>query len=176
MINAPVTVVDKTIVATVNEETRVVTAVITEQARNFTATVQNGIKGDKGDKGDQGDPGPPGAVVVQYTAGEALGGHRIVILDDSPLAFYASNNVLAHANKILGMTTGAVAIDDLATIQTSGEVTEPSWAWVLNTPIWLGVNGLLTQTAPTSGFSLIVGFPITSTKILIRLREPIFLV
>jgi hypothetical protein len=73
------------------------------------------------------------------------------------------------------MTTGASSIGDTATIQTGGEMTEPSWSWVLDTPIWLSSSGTLTQVAPVTGFSLIVAFPISATKAIINLREPIFL-
>lgn len=131
--------------------------------------------GEQGPQGVQGIPGPVGSSALQYPAGAALGGHRMAVLNDAGQAIYADKDIPAHAGKVLGMTTGAVALGDLATIQTGGELTEPSWAWTLDTPVWLGSNGLLTQATPTTGFSLIVGFPITATKLFINLREPIFL-
>jgi hypothetical protein len=99
----------------------------------------------------------------------------MVVLDDAAQAIYADNTTLSHVSKVLGMTTGAANALDLATIQTGGEITEPSWSWALNTPIFLGATGLLTQVQPVSGFSLVVAFPITQTKIFISLREPIIL-
>lgn len=116
-----------------------------------------------------------GGDAMQYPAGENLGGHRMVVLNDSQQAIYAVNTTLTHANKVLGMTTGAAALGGMATVQTGGEITEPSWGWVLDQPIYLGINGLLTQTPPIAGFSLIIGFPITATKIFINLREPLIL-
>lgn len=131
--------------------------------------------GEQGPQGIQGVPGPVGGSALQYPAGVALSGHRMVVLDAAEQAIYADKDTPAHAGKVLGMTTGAAALGDIATIQTGGEMTEPSWAWTLDTPVWLGSNGLLTQTAPASGFSLIIGFPITATKMFVDLREPIFL-
>lgn len=131
--------------------------------------------GEQGPQGPQGIPGQVGGTVLQYVAGENLGGHRMVVLNDSQQAVYASNDNPAHAVKVLGMTTGAANIGDLSTIQTGGEITEPSWDWVLNTPVCLSTNGLLTQTQPLTGFIQIIGFPITTTKIFINLREPITL-
>jgi hypothetical protein len=131
--------------------------------------------GEQGPSGPVGPPGPTGGIALQYQAGEALGGHRMVVLDDTGKAVYADNTVLSHANKVLGMTTGAASMGGIATIQTGGEMTEPSWSWVLDTPIWLSSSGMLTQVAPVTGFSLIVAFPITATKIFINLREPIIL-
>lgn len=124
--------------------------------------------------GAKGEPGVAGGTVLEYPAGHVMSGHRIVVLEAGE-AVYADHTVPAHANKILGMTTGAVIEHETTTIQTGGELTEPSWTWTLDVPIWLSTNGLLTQTAPTTGFSLIVGFPITATKIFIDIREPIFL-
>jgi hypothetical protein len=131
--------------------------------------------GEQGPSGPPGPPGPTGGEALQYQAGEALGGHRMVVLNDTGKAIYADNTVLSHANKVLGMTTGAVSMGDTATIQTGGEMTEPSWSWVLDTPIWLSSSGMLTQVAPVTGFSLIVAFPITAIKVFINLHEPIFL-
>jgi hypothetical protein len=131
--------------------------------------------GEQGPSGPPGPPGPTGGDALQYQAGEALGGHRMVVLDDTGKAIYADNTVLSHANKVLGMTTGAASMGYTAMIQTGGEMTEPSWSWVLDTPIWLSSSGMLTQVAPVTGFSLIVAFPITATKVFINLHEPIFL-
>jgi len=129
-----------------------------------------------GPEGIAGPTGPAGATVLTYTAGVNLSGHRMVVLDDSALVIYADITVAAHVSKVVGMTTGAAMAGADATIQTGGELIEPSWSWTLNIPIWLSTDGLLTQVAPVSGFSLIVGFPITATKIFISIREPIFLI
>lgn len=131
---------------------------------------------EQGPPGPQGIPGPTGGTALQYPAGMALGGHRMIVLDDTGLAIYADNSIPAHAGKVLGMTTGAANPGELATIQTGGELTEPSWSWLLNQPIYLGANGLLTQTPPVTGFSLIVGFPITATKAYISIKQLIFLI
>ncbi len=125
--------------------------------------------------GPQGAPGSAGNSIVNYPASIIIGGHRIVILNDLEKVEYADSTILSHANRIVGMSTGAAVTDANVTIQTYGEISEPSWNWILNTPIWLGVNGLMTQTPPTVGFSLIIGFPISSTKMFINFHEPIFL-
>ena len=130
--------------------------------------------------GPQGIPGPRGATgastnSVVYTAGQILSGHHMVVLDSNGKAIYADRTIPEHANKVIGMTTGAAMQDADADIQMIGELIEPSWSWILDTPIWLSVNGLLTQVVPTSGFSLIIGFPVSTTKLFIDIHEPIFL-
>lgn len=117
-----------------------------------------------------------GAGIVTFPAGAALGGHRIVILNANSEAIYASNLDPTHLHKVLGLTTGAVSIGSPATIRVSGEITESTWTWTLNQPIFLGIDGLITQTGPTTGFLVIIAFPITPTKVFIRIQEAVNLV
>ena len=140
------------------------------ETQTILAPIHFGLKGEPG---AQGIPGPPGGLTLQYPAAIPLGGHRMVVLNSEERAIYADNTNLAHARKVLGMTTGATSAGDMATIQTGGEMTEPSWAWTLDSPIFLAADGLLTQTQPVTGLSLVVAFPITPIKIFLNLREPL---
>lgn len=130
-----------------------------------------------GVQGPAGPPGPQGATDIYATAGGALGGHRVVFLDSNSEAQYASNQTASHAYITLGITLGAAVQGGAVTIQTYGELVEPSWNWTLNLPIFLDTNGLLTQTAPVSPavFQRILGFPLSVTGMFISLRDPIFL-
>jgi len=153
---------------TVNE----IIAPVTLDALQVTAPV---YIGQRGVPGEDGAPGVAGGGVIQCAAGEALGGHRVVVLNADAEAVYASNAVPEHLHKVLGLTTGAAVLGAVATVQTGGEMIEPTWSWALDAPIFLGTNGLLTQVEPTTGFSLVVAFPVTATKIFIKLREPLAL-
>ena len=157
------------VIAPIAVTTQEIVAPVTLDAMQVSAPVY------VGQRGSDGVDGLPGGVVVKCTAGEALGGHRVVVLNEAAEAVYASNAVPEHLHKVLGLTTGAVIIGAAATVQTGGEMTEPTWAWTLDAPIFLGVDGLLTQTPPASGFLLVVAFPVTATKIFIKLREPLAL-
>ena len=160
------------IIAPIAVTSQEIVAPVTLDALQVTAPV---YIGQRGVDGADGAPGVAGGVVVLCTAGEALGGHRVVVLNAAAEAVYASNAVPEHLHKVLGLTTGAVILGAEATVQTGGEMIEPTWAWTLDAPIFLGENGLLTQTEPTTGFSLVVAFPVTATKIFIKLREPLAL-
>ena len=157
------------IIAPIAVTTQEIVAPVTLDAVQISAPVYIG------QRGADGAPGVAGGVVVLCTAGEALGGHRVVVLNASAEAVYASNAVPEHLHKVLGMTTGAVILGAEATVQTGGEMVEPTWAWALDAPIFLGVDGLLTQIPPASGFMLVVAFPVTATQIFIKLREPLAL-
>lgn len=126
-----------------------------------------------------GVPGPRGApgsgTEVTKTAGVDLGGHRIVVVDDAGLLDYANSTNMLHFAKVLGMTTGAVAAGASATVATGGEITEPSWNWTLDQEVFLGTNGQMTQTPPSTGFSITIGFPTAATKLFIKIGTPIVL-
>ena len=113
-----------------------------------------------------------GSDTVAITAAENLGGHRIVTVE----GFYASKDTATDKNKVLGMTTGAVSIGSEATVQVSGFIEESSWNWDVDLPVFLSTDGQLTQSAITSGFSLIVGKPRTATNMFISISEPIILI
>lgn len=131
--------------------------------------------------GLQGPPGPPGlngssasAPYITFSADGPLGGNRAVRLV-AGLARYASSSALADAGLVLGITQGAAVSGAPVQIQTSGLMTEPSWTWTADQPVFCGTNGTLTQTAPTAGFDLILGIALSAIQIHIGARMPIAL-
>lgn len=129
------------------------------------------------DAGTQGPPGPPGelgAAFVEFPAAIDLGGHRAVRLLAGE-AIYADHASIIDANVVLGITRGAAAAGAVAQIQFGGLMTEPSWSWTPDLPVFVGVAGVLTQTPPASGFSLIVGIATRPIQILIGAKLPIVL-
>lgn len=123
----------------------------------------------------KGDKGAPGSSNLVVTAPNNIGGNRLVYIQDG-LLMYASNQVLVHSMKVVGLTAHAANVGDTLTIVLIGEIEEPGWNWDLSKPIFLGINGLPTQVDPsTTGakFSLVVGFPLSSTKMYVSLREPV---
>ena len=112
---------------------------------------------------------------LRYVANGAISGHRVIRCDSTGKAAYADSNTTAHANSVIGISTNAAVNGDIVNVQFSGEVEEPSWNWTPNMPVFDGVNGTLTQTSPTQGFSLVVGFAVTPTKIVVGIKQPIFI-
>ena len=124
--------------------------------------------------GPQGPPGLPGDLIVtDHLAGEALGGHRGVIVGSDNKVYYGDQSNPAHFNRVLGISTGAAAQDDQASVRVGGVMTEPSWNWDLDKFIYLGSNGLLTQTPPGSGFLLEMGWPINPTSMMVDIKLPV---
>lgn len=130
-------------------------------------------------QGPQGVPGLPGLAgedtVVNKIATTALSGNRAVVADGATSAVYASNSILAHKHFLLGITTGAASAGATAQVQTAGEMVEPSWSWAVGR-VFLGVNGLLTQSPSATGFVQQVGLALSATKIRIAFGEPITLI
>lgn len=122
-----------------------------------------------------GPAGPAGgASTLTLTAPGAIGGHRAVVPNGDGTLAYADSQNPAHFGKVVGFTLNAGSVGDPVSVAVSGEVTEPSWAWVPG-EVYLGSNGLLTQTAPTTGFVQVMGIATTPTRMVVGLRAPILL-
>lgn len=98
-----------------------------------------------------------------------LSGHRAVSLDSNDKAVYADKDTSIN---VVGITLNS---GTEVTIQQSGEITEPSWNWIPSQSIYLGSNGMLTQTAPTSGYLIELGKSITNIKMILNIKTPILL-
>lgn len=121
--------------------------------------------------GQRGAAGADGSQTVLATAGEALSGHRLVVLDDSGEAVYADSSTTGHAGRILGMTIGAAAAGTTATIRTFGEVSGLS-GLTPGSLLFATTTGHVSHTAPATGFVQIVGHAVTATRIIIDLQQP----
>jgi hypothetical protein len=126
-----------------------------------------GTPGATGATGATGPAGPAGLTVEIFDAGETLGGNRAVKVHSDNRAYYVSASTPTDIGKACGITTGATTIGSSATIQRFGLMTEPSWTWVPG-PVYVGVNGALTQTPPASGFVQAIGEAITATSLFIQ--------
>lgn len=106
---------------------------------------------------------------ADYEAGETLGGHRIVEINNGK-AYYADNSDVIFGRK-LGMTKNAAALGSLVRILFFGNTSEASWDFDLSKSIFLGENGLITQVKPESGYMVIVGKPVTNNRLFININD-----
>lgn len=109
--------------------------------------------------------------IIEVVAGEALGSNRVV-QSDGTVAMYSDSATIANMPLVLGITTNAVNIGELSFIRTAGELYDATWTWVEGA-VYNGLNGVLTQTPPTTGFVLQVATAISATKILIGIKQGI---
>ena len=105
-----------------------------------------------------------------------LNGLRVVASSDNFIgqAVYADHNDVSQSTKVLGITRGAVLAGNSVEVIDGGSINDPSWSWT-DGPLFLGVNGLLTQTAPSVGFVLMVGKAVSATRISLNIDRPIIL-
>lgn len=136
--------------------------VITYVTESYTP-VSIGIQGPQGIQGDSDN-------YVMLLAGTNLGGHRAVTSSALGVVYATGTS-----SNVIGITTGSVLTGGIAQVQISGVLTEPSWNWALNLPIFVGDNGVLTQQVPSDGSLFIIGYPILATQIFIDKQAPILL-
>lgn len=110
---------------------------------------------------------PEAPSVVGYVAAKSLSGHRLVVVEPSGQVDYASRLDLTHPGRLVGLTLNAAVKGDSISVQRSGQVTEPSWDWQTSKPLWLDINGQITQTCPKRGFIVVVGVAIAPNSILL---------
>lgn len=110
---------------------------------------------------------------VSKIAKISLGGNRIVELDSENNPVYADKET---SKRVVGITLNAANIDDNVIIQTAGEITDPSWNWIVGKSIYLGNNGLLIQTVPISGYLIVMGYATEPTKVMINIKPSIKLI
>lgn len=131
--------------------------------------IGDGVPGPAGPEGPAGDSG---AESFTRTAARALSGHRVVKAVVGGEIDYASNDTIADALIVEGITTGAADEGNDIAIQAAGEMTEGSWAWSLG-PVYCGLNGVLTQNPPAGAWIKQVAVAVDTTKIIVGLMPTI---
>jgi hypothetical protein len=116
-------------------------------------------------------------IVVAGTAATALSGHRAVTRLEDGTFGYASNDNIDHLGLPLWVTTGASSMGAAVQAVALGEIIEPSWSWSLG-PVFLGANGLLTQSVPTAPAQFLaqVGFATGATRMFVDRQPSIMLI
>lgn len=106
----------------------------------------------------------PGVLTATGLAGETISGQRAVRFDTAGTVWLADKDSVAFAPHTAGIITGAVVIGEIATVLLQGKFDEVSWTWTQG-PIWLGDDGQLTQTPPTTGVLVQIGLALKATSI-----------
>lgn len=125
------------------------------------------------EQGPPGPAGPAGDLYWSYEAAQTLSGHRAVYLMSDNRVDYASPAQKAHVYRLLGITTGAALAGATATVQARGLLIEPSWNFTPDELVYLGANGTLTQSVPTSDYLVVLGMPPAPTQLAINIQPPL---
>jgi len=108
-----------------------------------------------------------------YVAAADLGGHRVVCAVPGGVDL-ASCDDEDSVSAVIGLTTAAADAGSPVSVVTHGPVVEPSWSFAIG-PVYLGLDGLLTQDPPITGCVLRIGRATAPTVLLVDLDEPYFL-
>ena len=127
-----------------------------------------------GGTGPAGPPGPAGGAMLGLPANGAISGHKAVC-NNNGSAIYADSSDTTTAHTFVGISYNAAADGDTVSIVTAGPTTETSWDWTPQQPVYVGIGGNLTQTAPTSGYIRRIGFAQNATTIFVQPSQPIIL-
>lgn len=140
-----------------------------------TTTLEISDIGLQGIPGPKGDDGNTEQLNVAGVAGQTLSGHRLVTYQPDGRLVYASPDNPNHFTQSVWLTKNSAVEDDIMSLVAMGEVTEPSWSWTSGNSLYLGLNGVLTETPPNgvSVFVRIVGNAITSQSIYFDPSPPI---
>lgn len=114
-------------------------------------------------------------LIITTVAETDLGGLRLVANGTQfGKVVYANNTDQTHKLNIVGVTQRAVLADEGVPVVTEGYMQDPSWNWARG-PLYVGLNGIMTQTPPIAGFIKIVGTAVDTDKIQIHLKNSITL-
>jgi hypothetical protein len=123
-------------------------------------------------------PGEEEMAGTQYTspivASANLSALRIITTNSEGQLIYADSQS-SQPSPAIGILLAAVMAGNSIRVLTSGIVSDAAWNWVVNQPLFLGIDGTLTQTPPETGVLLQVATPITPQQINFEIQEPIFL-
>lgn len=90
---------------------------------------------------------------------QAVGVYRAVTYD----GFYCNSTAL-DLPKYAGITLNAASIGDTILVVRDGIITELTWNWIPDQPIFISTNGVLTQTPPSLPIRR-VGWAMSATQI-----------
>lgn len=124
-----------------------------------------------------GPPGPPGPAggSITVNSGEALGGHRVVMLVGSD-AFYNDPTDTATCGKAIGVTTSASLIGTPATVTAIGPVVNAGWGLTPGALYFATASGMISTTPLSVGVSQVVGIAVDADTLNVQLEQPVILI
>ncbi|MCO5252538.1 MAG: hypothetical protein M9949_14115 [Candidatus Kapabacteria bacterium] len=109
-----------------------------------------------------------GKLDLIHTTGEVINGHRLVYLKDG-LAYKASNDNPECFNRLVGMSVNSASLGDAVTVRT-GKIVNPGWGLSANAIYYLGLDGNITLTSPSTGIWQIVGYASDTETLIVNIE------
>lgn len=145
---------------------------VVEAPQEFVTVLETG----QGMTGPQGPQGPPGSTNASYVTAVPISGHMCVALDSNGAVTYASSDDLSFSGRVTGISEAAAILGASVSVKYSGLIEHNGWSWLPDQLVYLGLNGLLTQTLPpTALFVQVVGKALGPTRLLLNMQPPVTL-
>lgn len=123
-----------------------------------------------------GPRGPAGqdaaGATLTLPAATSIHAGRAVRLAGGQLSHPDTTNT-AHADQVAGVAETAAVIGGSARFRTAGVTENDAWAWAEG-PVYVGADGVLTQTPPAGAWLMTIGRALTATSLLVDPEPPIF--
>lgn len=118
--------------------------------------------------------GAPAA--TPYVAAGTVGAFAAVGPDAAGQLVTCSCDTLSDALRVQGVSLASAVAGGGVNVRTAGLVENPAWTFTPNQPVFVGLNGALTQSLPVSAvFSRVVGLAVGATRLLVNLQPPVIL-
>ena len=101
--------------------------------------------------------GRGGAEEITAVATVAVGAFKAVAFRPDGKIEPADHANPAHLSRVAGITAASAATGAEAKVRVSGLLSFNGWSWVPGRPVYVGINGGLTQTPPVTGFVQQIG-------------------
>lgn len=114
---------------------------------------------------------------LSFPAGQDISKYQVVWLADSHLLFPAFNTAVEEVSRIVGLSPVDAVIGDNLSPVHDGILFDETWEWTPQNHIYLGADGVLTETAPVAApaYLVFIGEALTSNLIRVHIDYPITL-
>lgn len=123
---------------------------------------------------DNGQLIVPGTNRVTYLAGGTIFGGRAVELNNQGRIIHANSSGSGFG--IIGVAVQSGIEGNNIEVVTYGAFTDNSLNLQHDEPIFLRDNGLLSQTPPSNGVTVVIGSAISTNTMFIRIEQPIYMI
>ena len=106
------------------------------------------------------------------SGGDSVGGFRFMAYAADGSLVYADNRNREHMTRLAGITLGDAMEGETIRVRRSGSVSDQTFTYNITKPLFLGQNGFLVQTAPTTGIVCNVGIVNAQNEIIIDIGTP----
>lgn len=125
-------------------------------------------------RGEKGDPGDTPFGLPSLPVAQNISALRI-LSNINGLYDYSDPNDINSVWSIVGFSNNSVSEGSICSPIINQPVTDQSWNWVRGSPVFLNINGTLSQNVPSTNFLIVVARVLDSKTLFINIEEPIAL-